>query len=333
MRPSRVAVVGGGSIGIAWSIVFARAGATVRLYETNPQRRAEASTDLSRRLQTLARQYLLDEDVAEVKERVQFSSDLTNTVVDCDYVQECVPEETELKCRAFSELDQLVPPEVPIASSSSMIPCSVFANGIPGRERCLVAHPGNPPYLLPIVELVPAPFTAQATLVCSQTILAACGMLPITLHREIDGFVFNRLQGAVLREAYALVRDGIISPEGIDCIVRESLGRRWAVLGPFETAELNTRGGIEAHASRLGAAYTRMASAPGRGDPWEPELVAKVSSDVQRRLPRTAWESHVLQRDQALMILERCRREHSEVFFTFRATSGIEKPIETGSTQ
>ena len=140
-------------------------------------------------------------------------------------------------------------------------------------------------------------------------LFASVGMTPIHVRREIEGFVFNRLQGAVLREAYCLVRDGIVSPEDADRVMRDGLGRRWGVLGPFETAELNTRGGIVAHAAKMGPAYARMGAERGQHDPWTPELVEQVAADVQRRLPPELWDANVARRDEALSELERVRRE------------------------
>ena len=111
-------------------------------------------------------------------------------------------------------------------------------------------------------------------------------MSPVRIRREVEGFVFNRLQGAVLREAYCLVRDGVASAEDIDRVMREGPGRRWSILGPFEVAELNTRGGIDAHARLLGPAYARMGAERGQSDPWTEDLVASVSAAVQKRFPR-----------------------------------------------
>jgi 3-hydroxyacyl-CoA dehydrogenase len=128
------------------------------------------------------------------------------------------------------------------------------------------------------------------------------------VRRELTGFVFNRLQGAVLREAYCLVRDGVASVEDIDRVVRDGLGLRWAVIGPFETVDLNTRGGIGAHARRLGPAYARMGAERGQHDPWTPDLVAEVERQRRETLPLDDWEARVTWRDRALMALLAARR-------------------------
>jgi 3-hydroxyacyl-CoA dehydrogenase len=133
-------------------------------------------------------------------------------------------------------------------------------------------------------------------------------MQPVRLAREIDGFVFNRLQGALLREAYCLVRDGVASAADIDRIVRDGLGLRWSAIGPFETVDLNTRGGIAAHAQRMGPAYLRMGQERGQNDPWTDDLVARVTAERRATLPLEGWAARVAWRDRALMALLRCRR-------------------------
>ncbi len=195
-----------------------------------------------------------------------------------------------------------------LASSSSSIVASAFARALAGRERCLVAHPVNPPYLLPVVEIVPAPFTATATVERATSTMRAAGLTAVTVRREVEGFVVNRLQGAMLREAYRLVRDDVVGVEDLDRLVRDGPGRRWTLIGPFETADLNTRGGIEAHAEKLGPAYARMGAERGEDDPWTPELIAKVSAERRAELPLERWEERVAWRDEALMKVARALR-------------------------
>lgn len=305
-----VAVVGAGSIGVAWAIVFARAGSPVVLYDPDAGRRELAGGELARRLAALSQAGLLDEVPAALSGRVTVTGDLASAVSRAAYVQECAPESLELKQELFGQLDGLAAAGVPLASSSSALAISTITAGLRGTGRCLVAHPGNPPYLLPIVELVPGPATSAGIVTGVKARLQAAGMTPVVLGREIEGFVFNRLQGAVLREAYRLVRDGVVTPAGIDSVMRDGLGRRWAVLGPFETAELNIRGGIEVHAERMGPAYRRMGAAHGEDDPWTDELVAEVASALQQRFPRRLWEESVEWRDRVLMAFEALRRSN-----------------------
>jgi 3-hydroxyacyl-CoA dehydrogenase len=303
-----VAVVGGGSIGVGWAVVFARAQVETRLYEPDRERRAEAPVDLERRLRRLAAGGLLDDDPGVVAARVCCTGTLEEAVAGAAYVQECAPESLELKRGLFRDLDLLAAPETMLASSSSAITAGAFASGLRGRSRCLVAHPGNPPYLLPVVELVPAEFTDAGVVERARAFLGAVGMSPLLVRREVEGFVFNRLQGALLREAYCLVRDGVASVDDVDRVVRDGLGRRWSVMGPFETAELNTRGGIAVHAATLGPAYARMGAERGQDDPWTPDLVGLVAEELHRRVPPERREERIAWRDDALIALERARR-------------------------
>ncbi len=308
-----VAVVGAGSIGVAWALVFARAGFAVGLYDPAAARRTAAPAELGSRLTALGEAGLLTEDAAAIASRVTVTAKLDHAAGPADYVQECAPESLAVKRELFARLDQIAPARAVLASSSSALTCSAISQGLAGADRCLIAHPGNPPYLLRIVELAPGPATAAGTVEKAAALLQAAGMAPVRLRKEVAGFVFNRLQGAVLREAYCLVRDGVVAPDDVDLVMRAGLGRRWSVLGPFETVELNTRGGIDAHATIMGPAYARMGAERGQADVWEPALVSEVSASVHRRLPSDAWEDHVAWRDHALMVLERCWREHPEL--------------------
>jgi 3-hydroxyacyl-CoA dehydrogenase len=303
-----VAVIGGGSIGIAFAVVFGSAGRQVRLFEPDQARRAAVPGLLRARLDDLQSYGLLDESQDAVARRITLADNLAQAVERAVYVQECVPEDLALKQVLFAALDQVAPPDAVLASASSFIPASAFAEELAGRHRILVTHPGNPPFLIRVIEIVPAPFTDQASLHAATQLLQSCGMEPVLVHKEVEGFVFNRLQGALLREAYCLVRDGVASVEDVDKIVRDGLGLRWSVIGPFETADLNTQGGIAAHAAKMGPSYARMGAERGQHDPWTPELVAKVAADRRAQLPLDRWAERVAWRDRRLMALVRHRR-------------------------
>lgn len=299
--PGRVAIVGAGSIGLAWSVVFARAQWSVSLFDIARQMRDAAPAAIERRLGDLHRVGLLPEPVEAVVARITVTDDLSEATDGVTWVQESVVENIEVKRELFARLDELTDGSAVLASSSSMIAASRWADELARRQCCLVVHPGNPPYLLTVAEVVPAPFTSEQTIRRAQEVLRSVGMSPVLVHGEPEGFVFNRLQGALLREAYCLVRDGVVSPADVDRVVKEGLGRRWAVLGPFETSHLNTRGGIRRHAELMGPAYERMGAERGQHDPWTPDLVATVAADLGARLPIDRWEEYVADRDAALL--------------------------------
>jgi 3-hydroxyacyl-CoA dehydrogenase len=313
-RSGPVAVIGAGSIGCGMAIVLARAGHAVRLHDVAPAALAAAEAAIAESLADLAAFGILDEPAETIAGRIAATTDLAVALAGAVHVQECAPEVPEAKTALFAALDRLAPPDAVLASSSSAIPISAVADGLAGRARCLVAHPANPPFLLPVIELVSAPFTAATTVERAAALLEATGMVPVRLEREVEGFLFNRLQGAVLREAYCLVRDGVASVEAIDKVMRAGLGRRWAVIGPFETADLNVRGGIAAHAARMGPTYAHMGAERGQHDPWTPELVARVAAERRALLPLDAWPARVAWRDRALMALEAARHAQPDLF-------------------
>ena len=145
--------------------------------------------------------------------------------------------------------------------------------------------------------------------------LESCGLQTILVKKEIDGFVFNRLQGAILREAYCLVRDGVVDPIDIDIIMTEGLGKRWAILGPFGTSALNVEGGIRAHAARMANSYYQMGLERGQDDPWTPELINSVAEGVEPTFPNNDWSRNVRKRDKALMEITKLSKESR--FFKF----------------
>ncbi|MGB3071371.1 MAG: 3-hydroxyacyl-CoA dehydrogenase [Ottowia sp.] len=305
--PRHVAIIGAGSIGVAFSVVFSRAGWSVVVQEPDATRREAAPLELADCLRGLAEFGLLAEDASTVLKRVSFTAELEKAVGNADLVQECAPERVELKRELFERLETCAPRDALLASSSSALPVSAYSDRLATRGRCLVAHPGNPPYLIPVIELVPASFTDASVMERAVALYTQVGLKPVRVEREVEGFVFNRLQGAVLREAYCLVRDGVASVEDVDTVVREGLGLRWSFLGPFETVDLNTRGGIASHALKMGPAYARMGAERGQSDEWTPELVSRVEAQRRAILPLDQWANRVRWRDRMLMRLRSMR--------------------------
>lgn len=298
-----VTVVGAGSIGVAFTVLFAKAGFNVRLWDAFPDALPRARRELTERLIVLEDNGLLDEQIATITERVSGHTILLEALRGAELAQECAPERLEVKKELFQQLGAYSEPGTVLASSSSAIVSSRFARSTPASDRVLIAHPGNPPYLLPVIELVPSEFTSEATLEQAQRIYSEVGLKPVTVQKEVEGFIFNRLQGALLREAYCLLRDGVGSVEAIDGVVRDGLGRRWAFMGPFETVDLNTRGGIASHAEKMGPAYARMGAERGQHDSWTADLVASADAQRRARLPLDEWAERVQWRDEQLMLL------------------------------
>ncbi|XP_007427606.2 lambda-crystallin homolog [Python bivittatus] len=169
-------------------------------------------------------------------------TDLKEAVKDAIYVQECTPENLELKKKIFSQLDLIVSNDAILSSSTStLLPTKLFT-GLKHVKQCIVAHPVNPPYYVPLVELVPHPETDPSTVEKAYALMKNIGQSPVKLTREIDGFVLNRLQYAIISETWRLVGDGVISPDDLDLVMSDGLGMRYAFIGPLETMHLNAEG-------------------------------------------------------------------------------------------
>lgn len=304
---STIAILGTGSIGVSFGIVFARAGCQVRMWDVEGAALARAKLEFSAKLVQLARGDRLKESPEALLARVTWHESLDEAVQGAALVQECIPERLELKQRLLAALALCAPPDAVLASSTSAITPSALAEGSEVAGRILVGHPANPPWLLPVIEVVPSPRTDPAYIERACDTYKRGGLTPIVVRREIEGFVFNRLQGALLREAYCLVRDGVVSVADLDAIVTLGLGRRWSVVGPFEAAELNTRGGIASHAQKMGPAYARMGADRGQHDPWTEELVAEVTRQRREILNLEDWDARVQWRDEQLLKLAASR--------------------------
>ncbi|MBV7486685.1 3-hydroxyacyl-CoA dehydrogenase [Bordetella sp. BOR01] len=301
---SNIAIIGAGLIGRAWAIVFARGGHQVALWDSQPGQAARAREFAAAVLPDLASQGLLrGQSPAQVLDRLRVESDIAAALAGAHYVQESTPEVLESKRGVYAELDRLAPREAILASSTSALLPSRFTDHLQGRERCLVAHPINPPYLVPAVEVVPAPWTAPQAMEQARQILSDAGQVPIMMRREIDGFVMNRLQGALLQEAFRLVADGYAGVEDVDIGLREGLALRWSFMGPFETIDLNAPAGVRDYAERYETMYAGLFEQMQRRVPWGGELMDRIEAERREHLPADALAARQLWRDRRLMAL------------------------------
>ena len=285
-----VAIVGCGMIGRSWAIAFARGGRTVRLHDPLDGAAAAALAALPAQLEELAASGLLGGDTpVGVLARVTVPGSIDAALDGVVHVQENAPEALELKRELFRTLRERAPASASIASSSSALVPSAFLDDAPGVERCLVAHPLNPPHLVPAVELVPGPRTDPDVVRRLAALFEAIGQRPIVLSREIEGFVMNRLQGALLDEALRLVEAGIVSVEGVDRAVSDGLGLRWSFMGPIETIDLNAPGGVVDFLDRYREAYASIAAGAGPRVTWDDTL-----ADALERARRDVLASDAL---------------------------------------
>jgi L-gulonate 3-dehydrogenase len=311
---STFAVIGAGLIGRAWAMVFARAGWTVRLTDTDSNARRMAPELLGAALVDQVKHGLVD-DAAAALARITVVATLEQAAAGVDFVQECGPETVDAKLAIFKALDQAAPAHAILASSSSAIVASKYTETLTGRARCLVAHPVNPPHLVPIVELCAAPWTSAETLAKARQIFEQVGQVPTTVLKEVDGFILNRLQGALLAEAFRLVSEGYVSPQDLDKTIKDGLGLRWSFMGPFETIELNAPGGIADYCARYTGFFKRVAA-----DPAPPSVYEKNATDKLV----TAWGAQPTPEQQAAKT--RWRDDRLAALAAFKKSQAAVKP-------
>lgn len=304
-----IALVGTGLVGRAWAISFARAGHDVRLFDEARALAEKAVAFAAEMLPMLAAEDLLEGQSPDaVKARLRIVGSLEEALDGAVHVQESTPENLDIKKQVFARLDRLAPAETVLASSTSAILPSFFTETLPGRRRCLVVHPINPPYLIPAVEVVPAPWTDPAIVERTRALMTAAGQAPIVMKRELDGFVMNRMQGALLEEAFRLVADGYASVEDVDVGIRAGLALRWSFMGPFETIDLNAPGGIRDYILRYQQIYSRLFAAMQRRVDWAGDVLATAEGERRERLPATQLQQRQVWRDRRLMALAAHKR-------------------------
>ncbi len=300
----KIAIIGCGLIGRAWAISFAKGGMSVSLWDSEPTAPPIAINYISDILDELDAYDLLNgASVKEVLARISTADRLDEAVLDADHIQENTPEKVDIKRRIFAELDERAQPGATIASSSSAILPSTFTQELQGRERCMVMHPLNPPYLIPAVEIVPAPWTSDDALAFAKQILGDAGHAPIVMKQELNGFVMNRLQGALLEEAFRLAENNYASPEDIDVALKEGLALRWSFMGPFETIDLNAPNGIRDYVARYNDVYVPIFEQSDWRADWKGAVLDEVEQSRRQSLPASELEARQIWRDKRLIAL------------------------------
>jgi 3-hydroxyacyl-CoA dehydrogenase len=303
----RIAIVGAGLVGRAWAIVFARAGFEVTVWDGVDAAVPAALRTIGDRMDDLARAGLVD-DPRGALARIRPVASLGEALAGAAYVQESVAETVEIKRALYAEMDALAPHDAILASSTSSIPASAFTEALKGRARCLVVHPVNPPYLVPVVELCGAPWTSPEVIERARALQTRAGQVPITVRREINGFILNRLQGALLNEAFRLVEDGYVTADDLDKTIAHGLGLRWSFMGPFETIDLNAPGGVRDYCARYTDMFYDMARQQADPRRWSPSLVDRLEAERAKSLPRDRLADRQAWRDRRLMALAAHKR-------------------------
>ncbi|MDO5606658.1 MAG: 3-hydroxyacyl-CoA dehydrogenase [Paracoccus sp. (in: a-proteobacteria)] len=285
MAEPEIAIIGAGLIGRAWACVFARAGMQVRVWDGDPMVLDRLPADMD----AMIRDTGGDPAIAT---RIRAVPSMEGALNGATLAQENGPERIGIKRDLFAAMDAAAAPDTILASSSSALLASAFSAGLAGASRCLVAHPVNPPHLVPVVELCPSPATDPAVMDRAEAIYRAAGQVPVRLSREIEGFVLNRLQAVLLAEALRLVGDGICTVQGLDDTMRHGLGRRWAFMGPLETISLNAPGGMPDYMRRYGPTMGALAGDQAAYNDRVAQIIAAAfpqTATPEGVRARTAW--------------------------------------------
>jgi L-gulonate 3-dehydrogenase len=289
-----IAIIGSGLIGQGWATVFAQAGFHVAMYDTSAQATDAALKAMETRLFDMAAFNLIaSSDAPEILSRIHGAQTL-----DVDFKREIT-----------TNLDAIAGSGVPIASSTSGIAASRYSEDIAGRHRCLVVHPINPPHLIPAVEIVPTPWTKNKIVSQVKDLMTQCQRETIVLNKEIDGFVVNRLQGALLQEAFNLIGSGIVSAEDLDKAVCDGLGLRWSFMGPMQTIHLNAPGGIVQYVERYGDMYRNFSLGDYDTLDWSQIVDDSLGIAFEQKTPVSDIPGAQAQRDRTLMALLRHKAE------------------------
>ncbi|MBD0691511.1 3-hydroxyacyl-CoA dehydrogenase NAD-binding domain-containing protein [Streptomyces sp. CBMA123] len=307
MSPVRATVVGAGLIGTSWTALFLAGGLEVTVCDPRPDLDAYLDTELAACEPALRR---LGFDTAHLTARLRLEPDLARAVAQADVVQENGPERLPLKQELWQRIEQYAPADTLLATSTSGISATAIAEALRSPERLVVGHPFNPPHLIPLVEIVPGALTSAETVEKARQFYASLGKRPQVLRKEVPGFVANRLQSALFREAVHLVATGVVTEQELDSIVTSSIGLRWAVDGPFRSFHLGGgQGGLPDFLAHLGPQME--AAWPTLGTPsFDEPTLALLITQAKEFLAEGSVTELAAERDRRQIALMRALDKH-----------------------
>ncbi|KAH8254706.1 hypothetical protein KR032_011780, partial [Drosophila birchii] len=334
MSSRKVGIVGSGLIGRAWAMLFAAAGYRVQLYDILESQLSTALQELDKDLHSLEEKGSLRGQLraAEQFALIEVTTKLEELTREALYIQECVPEVLQLKRSLYTQLDELLGEDTVVGSSTSTFMPSLYSEGLKRKQQVsfseflkqktliitpktilqmLVAHPLNPPYFIPLVEIVPAPWTSPEAVELTHSLMLSVGQRPVTLKREIQGFATNRIQYAILNEVWRLVASGILSVADVDRVLSQGLGLRYALLGSLETAHLNAPGGVADYFQRFGGEISAVSATYGATPDTQGDKVtlAEIARQCEELVPLEGLEARRATRDEFLTQLAKLKKQ------------------------
>lgn len=305
----KIACVGGGLIGRGWAVAFASSGFEVSLYDRESSALESSIVSIRESAGELMQSGLID-STDTMLARITATTDLADALGNTEYVQESVYEDLEVKRKVYSEIDALAENHTVVGSSVSGLPASEFMGGLGISSRCLVAHPTSPPFLTPLTEIYCTRWTSEDTLHKCETLMEEIGQITVRVKKEIDGYVLNRLQAAVVNEALHLVGEDVMSPEDIDKVMVYGLGMRWALSGPFLTGHLNADHGYREYMTKFGEHYKRWGKELKVNYDWDMDVIEKIHHSISGNEVDTTVAEAKRIRDRKLMKFRKVMIEH-----------------------
>lgn len=304
----KVCLVGSGLVGRSFATIFSKAGYSVCLYDNVEKQLKDALLLIKSQLDDFEAKGLLEHSVkktsAEAFAMISTTLDLKEALEGAFFMQESVPEFVELKQKVFREVDAVCSDDIILSSSTSCIVPSRFTLDLKHKKNCLVSHPINPPALVPFIEIMPSPETDQSVVEKTLALWKEVGMSPITVKKEVAGFVLNRLQYALMGEAYRLVESGVCSAEDVNITLTDGLAMRWSLIGPFETAHLNAPNGINDYFERYGPSIESVLKEQSSTETtFNPDVVSKINEEMVNSAPGMSVVERSNLRDRRLSSL------------------------------
>jgi len=305
-----IGICGAGLIGASWAVGFANHGYTVLVYDANP----EIVSNFFKVVDQLADDLEIFKkvDLKKLKSSIKICDNLEQICKDSLLIQESIVEDLDEKQKIFFEFEKYASVDTILASSSSYLLPSKISEKLKNKQRCIVAHPALPPHVVPFVEICPSSETSLEVIEKAKDIYKTAHYVPIVLKKEIEGFVLNRLQGALLNEAVRLHEEGYASIDDIDISLKHALGIRWAFLGPFEIMDLNAPGGIGDSFTRYRKGIKKLAQQQNSVPEYTDEYIKKLESEQRERLKLTDREERTKKRNKLIALVRKLKLEQGE---------------------
>ncbi|XP_060552724.1 lambda-crystallin homolog isoform X1 [Ruditapes philippinarum] len=305
-----LAIIGCGLVGQSWAIVFSTAKFHVRIFDNMTEKLEDGLASIKRKMEELEEKGCLrgSMSAAEALTFIKATPSMEQCVAGASYVQECVFENIKLKRSVFEDAEKYASKDVILASSTGNIFPSRLSEGMKLKDRIIVSHPINPPHLVPLVEIIAAPWTDPTVVTQARTILEDAGQVPIVAKKETAGFIMCRIQHTITAECFKLIRDDVISVADLDKLIPHGLGLRYAFMGALETCYLNANG-MKDFCSMYADPLYELQKQSGPPIMFEGSPLEKIQEELEQQIPLDKIEQRREWRDRKLAELYKLKNK------------------------